>query len=79
MRGIRDDVVLEENDMESIEELMKYLNQDTSLESGVFADYWAQNCKNLALMVGCTFSTKLLIATCSLIFQSLTFWTKQMH
>jgi len=31
------------NDLEGIEELMKYLNQETSLESGIFANYWAQN------------------------------------
>lgn len=33
------------NDLSSIEDLMKYLNQETELESGVFANYWSQNRK----------------------------------
>lgn len=41
------------NDLEGIEELMKYLNQETSLESGIFANYWAQNREILPTCICC--------------------------
>ncbi len=31
------------DDLTSIEPMMEYLNQDTSINSGVFANFWAQN------------------------------------
>ena len=67
------------NDLAVIEDLMKYLNEETSLESGVFANYWAQN-REFVLTNGMQFASQLkyslpdlLFVLCSITFQSLTF------